>query len=299
MRWHRPGERLASGLVELFVVLGVIGVLLAMVFPAIQRVREAANRTVCQSNMRQIALALHQQHDDRAARSLLGIGWLVTLLPYVEQGTLWTQTQQALLTEPIATYLNPPHAGAARVLPLYTCPTDSRLRGAHVDPDGYPTAFTSYLGVRGGAWGQNQAGFFTHNPLSFAAIQDGLSNTLLMGERPPPDTFLAGRWYSATYDNGWTYLCWRGPDHTMNTYYSAMVYIRASCAGDCSGPFRYGRGRTDNPCDRWHFWSLHPGGANFAFGDGSVRFLSYSAEPIMIALATCNGGEVVSVADYD
>ena len=56
---------------------------------------------------------------------------------------------------------------------------------------------------------------------------------------------------------------------------------------------RLGPGRLDNPCDRYHFWSLHPGGGNWLFADGSVRFLSYSADPIMPALATRAGGEVV------
>ncbi|MFO0803834.1 MAG: H-X9-DG-CTERM domain-containing protein [Gemmataceae bacterium] len=54
-------------------------------------------------------------------------------------------------------------------------------------------------------------------------------------------------------------------------------------------------GRLENPCDVNHFWSPHPGGANFAFADGSVRFLSYSADPIMPALATRAGGEVVEI----
>lgn len=55
----------------------------------------------------------------------------------------------------------------------------------------------------------------------------------------------------------------------------------------------FGPGRTDNPCDRWHFWSLHPGGANFAFADGSVRFMPYGAKAIMPALATRDGGEII------
>jgi prepilin-type processing-associated H-X9-DG protein len=65
----------------------------------------------------------------------------------------------------------------------------------------------------------------------------------------------------------------------------------------CQGPFRYGPGRLENPCDSYHFWSLHPAGANFLFADGSARYLSYAAEPIMVALATCRGGEVVSLPD--
>ncbi len=57
----------------------------------------------------------------------------------------------------------------------------------------------------------------------------------------------------------------------------------------------FGPGRLDNPCDRLHLWSLHPGGANFLFADGSVRFLPYSARNVLDALASIQGGEVVEV----
>jgi prepilin-type processing-associated H-X9-DG protein len=65
----------------------------------------------------------------------------------------------------------------------------------------------------------------------------------------------------------------------------------------CQGPFWYGPGTTSNPCDRYHFWSLHSGGANFLWADGSARFISYAAKDIMVALATRAGGEVVELPD--
>jgi prepilin-type processing-associated H-X9-DG protein len=113
------------------------------------------------------------------------------------------------------------------------------------------------------------------------------------GAGPP-----AGRWYSGVYDNRWKYLCYRGPDHVLQAFYDSPVVLRAGCIIDCDGPFRYGPGRTDNPCDRHHFWSVHPSGANFAFADTSVRFLSYSAERVLVPLATCSGGEAVSADDF-
>jgi prepilin-type processing-associated H-X9-DG protein len=63
------------------------------------------------------------------------------------------------------------------------------------------------------------------------------------------------------------------------------------------GPYHYTAGRFDNQCDAFHFWSPHPGGANFLFVDGSVRFLRYEADPILPALATRAGGESVAVPD--
>jgi prepilin-type processing-associated H-X9-DG protein len=65
--------------------------------------------------------------------------------------------------------------------------------------------------------------------------------------------------------------------------------------GCLPGPYAYGRGRLSNQCDQFHFWSLHVDGAHFLFADGSVRFLSYSADGVLPALATRAGGEVVEV----
>jgi prepilin-type processing-associated H-X9-DG protein len=76
----------------------------------------------------------------------------------------------------------------------------------------------------------------------------------------------------------------------------AVEPVGATGSG-CIGPFRFGPGRLENPCDRFHFWSLHPGGAHFLFADGSVRLLPYSAQPIMVSLATRSGGEVVTLPD--
>ncbi|HLW66382.1 MAG TPA: H-X9-DG-CTERM domain-containing protein [Gemmataceae bacterium] len=74
-----------------------------------------------------------------------------------------------------------------------------------------------------------------------------------------------------------------------------MYWDTGSTGGGCRGPFHYGPGRIDNPCDSFHFWSLHPMGANFLFCDGSVHFIAYSAAEIMPALATRAGGEVVDL----
>ncbi len=82
-----------------------------------------------------------------------------------------------------------------------------------------------------------------------------------------------------------------GPDGVMPV---AHAYLSTD---PCLGPYRFGPGRPDNPCDRYPFWSLHPGGAHFLFADGSVHFLPYSAQPTMVALATRNGDEAVSPPD--
>ena len=67
------------------------------------------------------------------------------------------------------------------------------------------------------------------------------------------------------------------------------------CVPPPGGVFVYGPGRITNQCDMYHFWSLHPGGANFAFADGSVRFLGYAVSPILAQLASRSGGQVVDL----
>ena len=122
-------------------------------------------------------------------------------------------------------------------------------------------------------------------------IIDGSSNTLMAGERPPPKTLQAGQWYTRLYFGTGVFGMLRGPDGTILENELPLPL------DTCEGPFQFGPGRLDNPCDRYHFWSLHPGGANFLFADGAARYLPYSAQPIMPALASRAGGEVVSLPD--
>ncbi len=143
----------------------------------------------------------------------------------------------------------------------------------------------SYRGAGDGAMGDSGQ---AKRGVRLAAITDGTSSTLLIGERPPYGKYLDGNWYSI-----WTVF---GPHSPYGVGVTSMEVADVSESHyACRGPFRYGPGRVENLCDSHHFWSLHPGGANFAFADGSVRFLPYSAEPIMVALATRAGGEVVEL----
>jgi len=293
--WSR---RTGFNLIELLVLIGLCGLLLGLLLPAIQRVRESAARSGCQSNLRQIGIALHQYHlshgtlpPKAAARpgrltdpSRL-LFWKAHILPEIGQEQLWAASERACLSS-LNPWENPPHAGFATLIKLYACPTDGRLARIQTDPSGLPAAFSSYLGVAGGELRGD--GVMVQPGIPLAAIGDGTSNTLMVGERPPPDTFQAGYWYSSPTDLP-SLAYFHGPD-------PSWFVVGAGPFGDpCSGPlYQFGPGRTQNPCDRLHFWSLHPGGANFLFADGSVHFLRYSARSIMPALATRQGGEVVA-----
>ena len=108
-------------------------------------------------------------------------------------------------------------------------------------------------------------------------IIDGTSNTALRGERPP----------SPAPDLDWGWCAWSAYDSSL-----AVVDYRNLIYPNCAVPSVYGPGKLDDGCSAQHFWSQHPGGANWLFADGSVRFLPYSAQRILPALATRDGGEV-------
>lgn len=298
--------------VEVIVVIGIIGLLLGILLPAVQNVRAAAARTGCLNHMRQIGLALqnYESHQRRLPPVMVefppsggknfgaAVSWRAPLLPHLEQEALWAATLDASRQDPIS-YHNPPHTPNATVVKVFVCPADDRLSRALMDKEtGIRGAYTSYMAVAGSFPGSKAhpeyAGVFGSHPYGtrLAEIRDGTSNTLAVGERPPPDSLENGWWYSmvCSYAGGALTGPCRGPAGELT-----IANPNTAFQDGCFGPFYYGPGRLNNPCDRFHFWSLHSGGANFAFADGSVRFLAYSANPIMPALATREGGEAVSV----
>jgi prepilin-type processing-associated H-X9-DG protein len=202
--------------------------------------------------------------------------------------------------------LNPPHVGLATVLTVYACPADSRLTAPITDDRNYTAAYGSYEGVAGGGLKFIDEGNYLRpvnpydgairamNGVRLAEITDGTSSTLMFGEKPPWGRYLGGTWYPSVIDDP-TIIT--DPNWTGGAIGSMHVYSDQNLGNGCQGPFRYGPGRLENRCDATHFWSLHRGGANFALCDGSVRFLPYSAEPVMVPLATRAGGEAVSVPE--
>src|SRR5262245_29379358 len=127
-------------LVELPVVIAIIGVVIALLLPAVQQVRAAAMRTECLNNLKQIGLAAHQYHNIRGSfpagmqfqnNKALFSSWLTQLLPYIEQDNLWAITQSAYKQSP-SPFKNPPHVGLATVIPIFVCPMDGRVDRAQI-----------------------------------------------------------------------------------------------------------------------------------------------------------------------
>lgn len=299
----------AFTLLELVIVIAIIGILVCLLLPAIQHSRESAARVECQGKLRQIGVALHLHHDmhrclppkapsgDPRDPNVL-LQWSALILPHIEQQGLWSHSVEACQLDAVPIH-NPPHVGCVTPVEQYICPNDRRLRAPLVMLDGNVAAFSSYLGISGSLIGAVQVGANTWQPApgllgqrpgpNFGEVSDGLSNTLMVGERPPPASGEAGRWYSQyRYGGGFP-----GPDEAM-LIPSTGISPQDPCTPTHPFAKGLGPGQLDNPCDRFHFWSLHPGGANFLFGDGSVRFFHHAAAEIMPALATRSGNETVS-----
>lgn len=285
-RFIHPGFTL----VELLVAMGVISILIGLLLPGVQSVREAAAKLSCQNNFHQIGLALHSHHQrmgffpGNPQTNFFLLSWMVDILPDIGQENLFAATIKAK-NSPAPGFFNPPHIGLTTVIKSYYCPSDSRLSFVLKEPDGVYAAFTSYIGVFAKSHGDSVLG--GDPPNRTTDITDGLSNTIAVGERPPPSTLQAGKWYTAAISGNNTSNRY-GPDH----YLSA---IKLLFAGDhCAVPKSLGFGQLENPCDRYHFWSLHRGGANFLFADGHVCFLPYSLDnETFFALCTKNGNEIL------
>lgn len=303
----------AFTLVELIVVMGIIAVLMALILPAIQRSRETANRTICSDKLRQIATAIilfENEHRCLPPRLLAktpvqsipfsGVNMLAQILPYTEHNNLWETIPRALQQDVIA-YRNPPHVANDALIALYACPSDTRMPGTWTDTNGMNASYSSYIGVWGSQYNNSNnplrkvmPGIFAVDENKWSAVRDGLSNTLMLGERPPPTSGLAGWWYSSSQPGD--AVVRRMYDSTLAVR-SLYVYGSYPCYQNPQSN-RFGPGDIDNPCDAYHFWSMHPGGSTFAFCDGSVRFLKYSIdEAALSALATASGGETTPELD--
>lgn len=290
-------QRQALTLIEVVVVVAILGVLVSLLVPAIQKARAAAARVECSNKIKQLGLALQNYH---SVHSTLPAGmywqkgkdpmrmstWLTRMLPYIEQQSLW-ETAVAAYKSSSNPLLNPPHTPIATLVGAFICPSDGRAAQIQYAPkDKIRVALTSYLGVSGRDYSTQDGCLYRDSRIRFVDITDGTSTTLLMGERPPSADFQFGWWYAGAGQQ-FTGSC----DMILGVEEKNLLPI---VVGSCApGNYQFSPGRFDNQCDMFHFWSPHAGGGHFLFADGSVRLLSYDAAPIMPALASRAGGETI------
>jgi prepilin-type N-terminal cleavage/methylation domain-containing protein/prepilin-type processing-associated H-X9-DG protein len=289
--FHR---RRAFTLLELLVVIAIISILLGLLLAASQRVRASADRLTCANHLHQIGIALHGYHDHHQVLPpgtgseekdrFPYLNWHARILPFLEEAGLWQRIQQAYAAD--GNFLHvPPHVERGTVVLVYTCPSDPRT----LTPVLRTIAATAYLGVSGLTSAGGEGVLFMDSKIRLADIRDGTSQTLMVGERPPSADWTYGWWYAGWGQNHSgaldSVLGVRELNHPLNELDRRCV----------SAPYPFKAGDPDQQCDALHFWSLHSGGAHFLLADGSVRFLSYSADSILPALATRAGGELVEI----
>jgi prepilin-type N-terminal cleavage/methylation domain-containing protein/prepilin-type processing-associated H-X9-DG protein len=293
---RNEASRAGITLLEVLVVLAILGVLIGLILGAVQASRAAAARLSCQNNLRQLGLAMHMYHESHGALppgtthagsqdSRYGpevapyelLSWGGRLLPHLGHTPIW-RVLEAYYADPSPANVAAYNAAIGRPLKEFLCPADFPPRIAPLPPEHAETS--NYLGVAGRSSGREDGCLYLDSAIRFAEITDGLSNTLLVGERPINDQTRGGRW-----QGGWGARL--GTADSFLGVREMMIPI-----SDCPDyPYPYRRGDKAGPCSAYHFWSLHPGGASFLFADGSVRLLHYSANDALLALATRDGGD--------
>ena len=334
-------------LIELLVVIAIIGALIALLLPAVKAAREAARRSQCANNLKQLGLAIQGYLDTQGVMPLGSFklspalagdpckggheaGVFIAILPSLEQGQLFNAFNSSVHYE---TASNSTVNGTG--LRVLWCPSDGLVSQADSKHFGWPVRFCSYMGSSG-PWnsppenrgptcsiqdfqtllGQANGVIFYYSSVRLAGVTDGTSNTLLFGEHaygknPAIELPDWGRWFSGNYgDTMFTTMFPMNPQNRIPDVPNQALY-----------------GVDINPSIQAAS-SYHPGGAQFAFCDGSVRFVKdtidcapfdaatglprgwslaanglYSVNPpgrvgIYQALSTRSGGEVVSADSY-
>ena len=305
-------NRRAFTLIELLVVIAIIAILIGLLLPAVQKVREAAARMKCGNNLKQIALAVHGYNDVNQRMPYNGdpiapsgccwsagarqYSWMARSLPFMEQENLYKAG--GLSVSPELTMGTPEATNLGNtVVASFRCPSDTtpeRRTGVANHPGGQSVASASYKGVSGknwawGTWTLNSGGAFGTNGLDTGdgifyrsdyrvkltlgqiTAADGLNNTMMIGEDIGTMN-VHNAWYYANGANGTACI-------PLN---NAMMAGQPgfNSAGDWPNVYS--------------FRSRHTGGANFALGDGSVRFVSQSIDLNTYRnAASWSGGEVL------
>lgn len=294
-------RRKAFTLIELLVVIAIIAILIALLLPAVQQAREAARRSTCKNNLKQIGLALHNYHDahgafpagrySSAGQIYLGHSTQTMLLPYIDQAPLYNSMDVSIGFNAAPNF----GAASATVLPAFLCPSNPVTEGvnwtggtnpSHSDPNN-DSARTHYVGISDSGTGrrgslslvvENGNGIIYHNSRTkIRDIIDGTSNTLAFCE------------IVSTGSGQYSCCAWHAYGDGIGTVNGINAPWRSNPGG--TPPLTH---------DMWNGnafsgpASYHEGGCHFAMADGAVRFLSENMSQIVLTgLTTRAGGEVI------
>ncbi|MEZ6132277.1 MAG: DUF1559 domain-containing protein [Planctomycetaceae bacterium] len=301
---HRPRRARGFTLIELLVVIAIIAILIALLLPAVQQAREAARRSSCKNNLKQLALGLHNYESTHgllppgylhkfdpagSGANHMGFSWGCMILPQLEQKNLYDQFN-----------FNIPVFDVSQLVPreehlaVFLCPSDPYSDGTFVVRDDTVTPIEQYGAASYAAnWGpstatvnlddtplQSKGVFYRNSRTRFRDVTDGLSNTLFLGERtngPLPATTAGGH---QLFETAWAAAVREVTDLTDD--HGHMVLFETQ--------FRPNQPGTDDK----GLSAPHEGIGQFALGDGSVRAISENIdEGVYNALGTRAGGEVI------
>jgi prepilin-type N-terminal cleavage/methylation domain-containing protein/prepilin-type processing-associated H-X9-DG protein len=285
-------RRSAFTLIELLVVIAIIAILIALLVPAVQKVRESSARTQCINNLKQMGVALHAYHDVQkvfpagyySSGMFTYTGWQLQLLPHLDQTTMWNECYTYLKSNQDDTDSNA-FPAVDFLMPVFICPSNTRPISMTYETVHYE--ISSYMGITGTSSNNPISGdgvLYSEAKVKLTGIGDGASNTVCVGERP----------CTADLYYGWGFAPFGTGAGDGDTVLGSEDIALAATLGDLTTnvglrPQRLPHNTTE--IDGAHFWSYHPGGAHFLFCDGSVHFLPYAANSIFPALCTRNGNE--------
>jgi len=289
--------RRAFTLIELLVVIAIIAVLIALLLPAVQSAREAARRSQCCNNLMQVGIAIlnYESSHERLPPGVVNdtgpvldlpkgyhFGWLTQILPYCDQKNVYNHFNFKL-----GLYELPNFTTRTNLNRSFLCPSDSGpARGAGM------ISMTSYVGIHNDAEApiaaNNKGVFFLNSSIRYEDVTDGMSQTIFVGEKRNDGLDLG--WASGTRASlrnaGWSVNASKG----LSSAAGGSGVVGGFASGDDNPEAVPGM-----PTFVGGLSSVHPGGANCAFGDGSVRFLKTSTNlGVLKLLANRSDGEIIN-----